>query len=93
MNIPTHFKIGGQVFDVKFVDSLENEEYGLFTYTPPLIQIARTTDGHAVPENQMEATFYHELMHAFQYMYNCEIDEAQAQVYSNFIVEYLQTKQ
>ena len=90
--IPSKFKIGAQWFDVELTDDLENE-YGEFSYTPPVIKIAKSLDGEKVPQNQMEASFWHELFHVFQYMFNCETDEAQAQCFSNFMMEFLETRQ
>lgn len=92
MQIPSKFKIGGQWFNVKMIDELE-DTYGDFSYTPALIRIAETVDGEKIPQNQKEATFWHELFHTFQYMYNCETDESQAQCFSNFMMEFLETKE
>ena len=90
--IPSKFKIGAQWFTVELVNEIDNE-YGEFSYTPPVIKIAKTLDGEEIPQNQLEATFWHEFFHACQYMFNCETDEAQAQCFSNFMMEFLETKQ
>ena len=92
MQIPSYFKIGGQEYKVEIVDNLEDDNYGEYSYTPSKIQLARKSEGVDIPDNQMEATFWHELFHAFQYMFNCTTDEAQAQCFSNFMMEFLESK-
>ena len=92
MQIPSYFKIGGQEYNVEVVEDLDDDIYGEYSYTPARIQIAKTTAGEEIPKNQMEATFWHELFHAFQYMFNCTTDEAQAQCFSNFMMEFLESK-
>ena len=91
MQIPSSFKIGGQEYKVEFVDKLEDDIYGDYSYTPPIIRVARNSAGEQIPNNQMEATFWHELFHAFQYMFDCTTDEAQAQCFSNFMMEFLES--
>ena len=91
MEIPSSFKIGAQEYKVEIVDELE-DNYGEYSYTPPVIQIARKSCGETIPPNQMEATFWHELFHCFQYMFDCTTDEAQAQSFSNFMMEFLESK-
>ena len=90
--IPSKFKIGAQWFTVEMVDELE-DNYGEFEYVPPVIRLSRKANGRDLATNQIEATFWHELFHAFQYMYNCDTDETQAQCFSNFMMEFLETKQ
>jgi len=92
MQIPSSFKIGGQEYNVEIVDKLDDDIYGEYSYTPPVIRIARYSAGTEVPENQRKATFWHELFHAFQYMFDCTTDEAQAQCFSNFMMEFLESK-
>jgi len=92
MQIPSSFKIGGQEYNVEIVDNLDDDIYGYYSYTPSVIKIARHSAGVEVPDNQKEATFWHELFHAFQYMFDCTTDEAQAQCFSNFMMEFLESK-
>ena len=92
MQIPSYFKIGGQEYNVEIVDKLEDDIYGDYSYTPAQIRIAKTTAGEEIPNKQREATFWHELFHAFQYMFDCTTDEAQAQCFSNFMMEFLESK-
>ena len=91
-SIPKSFKIGGQEYSVEMIDELEDDIYGDYSYTPAKIRIAKTTAGEIIPQKQREATFWHELFHAFQYMFDCTTDEAQAQCFSNFMMEFLESK-
>jgi hypothetical protein len=89
------FKIANQTITTKIVDKLPDNEYGNFCDAKCLIQIAQSIDcdGEIIEltADQMEATWYHEVIHVFQFYYNNEYDEAQAQVYANFICELLET--
>ena len=42
-------------------------------------------------DEQLRNTFYHELFHVFQFYYNNEFNEIQAQVYANFMCEFIET--
>ena len=44
-------------------------------------------------EQQILNTFMHELMHVWQFYFNNHYDEAQAQVFANFMCEYIKTKE
>lgn len=89
------FKIANQVIQTKIVNSLEGGAYGKFNDAKNQITLAKTVeiDDEVVEltPNQIENTFFHELMHVFQYYYNNEYDEAQAQVFANFMCEMLAT--
>lgn len=89
------FKIAGQTIRTKIVDSLPNNEYGKFNDAKCLIEIARTVEADdeviKLSATQMENTWMHELIHVFQFYYDNEFDEAQAQVYANFLCELLET--
>lgn len=89
------FKIAGQSIQTKIVEKLPDNEYGKFNDAKNLIEIAKTVeaDGEIVElsESQLNNTWYHEVCHAFQFYFNNELDEAQAQVYANFMCELLET--
>jgi len=96
--IPKSFCIGGgKKFIVKFVDNINRSNYGDFSDAKSEIRIAKSisTDGEEISINEEDQlrTFLHELFHCFNWMYNCECDEALAQTFSNFMYEYLQTKE
>ena len=42
-------------------------------------------------DEQLRNTFYHGLFHVFQFYYNNEFNEIQAQVYANFMCEFIET--
>ena len=98
MIIPKEFYIaGGKRIDVETVDEIDDySTYGNFSAVNNKIKIAKYVkcDGEtvAVPEEDVERTFYHELIHCMNYFYNCETEEPIAQVFSNFIYEYIHTR-
>lgn len=96
MKLPKSFKLAGMDFKVEIVESVnDGNDYGNYSDVTNTIKIATKLkeDGKwvSIPEKIMLNTFLHELFHVLQYYYNNEYNEAQAQVYANFIMEYLQT--
>ena len=91
------FKIANQLIHTIFVESLQGGKYGKFNDAKNQIILAKTVEieGEIIElsPSQIENTFYHEVIHAFQFYYNNEFDEAQAQVYANFICEMLASGQ
>lgn len=90
------FKIANQEITVVIEEILPNNNYGYFCDATNMIKLARTLktehDGVVtVSDEQMRNTFYHELFHAFQFYFNNEFNEAQAQVYANFMCEFIET--
>ena len=90
--IPKSFRIGAQDYEVIIEDHLDDDIYGDYSYTPPQIRIARYTGDEKISDKQMLATFYHELGHCMDYMFDCTTDEAHAQCFSNFMMEFLESK-
>lgn len=93
MNIPKSFKIANQTINIVVEDELSDGEYGYFEDPSCTIKIAKTVDGIELSEEQMMNTLYHEIIHAFQFFFNNNYDEAQAQCFSNFLREFESTKQ
>jgi hypothetical protein len=98
MTIPKKFTIGGQEFEVKLVDRIrDTNNYGEFSYCPALIEIATKyydeQGCHHIPENQIKNTYWHEVFHAFNYMWNADTDESLAQSFANFMCEYEESKE
>ena len=91
--IPKSFRLGAQEYEVKIVDHLEDENYGEYSYTPPELRVARYCGNEKIPEKQMLASYFHELVHCMDYMFDCTTDEAHAQCLSNFMMEYIESKQ
>lgn len=100
MNIPKKFKVGGQWFEVEFKDLIDNgDNYGDFSYCPPIIRLATkykdldTGQLRDIPENQMENTFKHEIVHMWQYMSGNETSETVASTFAAFWCEFDETKE
>lgn len=96
MNIPEKFECAGFVINIKIVDKLSNNEYGLYCDATNTITIAKTVDVPDIgivnlTEQQLFNTFAHELIHVWQFYYNNEYSESQAQVFANFICEFFKT--
>ena len=98
MKIPKQFTIHGHKIkvSVKEVDPVDTR-YGYYDSVREEIVIFEKVkvDGEAIPltQTQIEATFAHELVHAFQWHIKGETDEWEAQSYSGLIIEYLKTKE
>ena len=92
--LPTQFKIANHTFSiVQYSDLYIDNEwvYGCFSYKDLEICI-RIKDGNdLIPEEIIRNTFWHELFHAFNYLWNTEIDEALAQSFANFMREFEST--
>lgn len=98
MNIPKKFSIaGGKIINVNTSDTLEDNLYGDYCDVKSEIRLAKRLDvGNEIvdiSDEDMERTFYHELFHCMQYLYNCEYSESMAQTFSNFMYEFMHTKQ
>jgi len=92
--IPSSFKVANQTITVKLVDKTNENEYGYYDDAANEIVLAKNieTDKNGKIElntEQVLNSFWHELFHVFQFYYNTEFDEAQAQSYSNFMREFL----
>lgn len=95
-NIPQSFKIANQEISVSTVNETENDDYGYFCDATNTIVIAKTVKVNNKPvnltEKQIKNTYWHEVFHTFQFYYNNKYDEAQAQVFANFMREFELTK-
>ena len=94
--IPKKFKIANNWITVNIVEALDNNEYGIYNDAKQLICIAKTVavDDEVIKltEEQMFNTFAHEYVHCMQFYYDNNTIEAQAQVFANFLCEFLDTK-
>lgn len=93
LKIPDSFTIaGGKKIIINVIE--KSSEFGLFDPILNTISIAKNVknddDGeyYSQTEEDMFRTYLHELVHSFQFYFNCGSDEAQAQVYSNFLYEW-----
>ena len=93
--IPTSFIIGNQKFNVVLYDELYLEDdpvYGLFDYLNSEISIRiKKLDDTLCDKEQVFNSFWHEVFHAFNYLYNNEMNESLAQTFANFMREFQST--
>lgn len=96
MKLPSSFNCAGFTIKVEIVDKLPDNEYGDFEDVTNVIKLAKSVevdnDTIQLTAAQMLNTFFHEVCHCFQFYFNNSYDEAQAQVYANFIQEFIRTK-
>lgn len=98
MKIPSQFIIHGHTIKViqKELDNKEENRYGYYDSVKEEIIIFQKvrSDDEPVPltNTQIEATFYHELIHCFQWHIKGQTDELEAQSYAGLMVEFLNTK-
>ena len=87
------FKINNHIIKVIYDDVLTNK-FGYWDPVTLTIHLAKkvVNDNEelvSLTEVQITNTFCHELMHVFQHMAGIEYDESQAQVFGNFLYDYL----
>ena len=95
--IPKQFKCAGNIINVE----IENESTELFGEFVPAsdsihlyanIRCPEKDKTIPVRDRKIVNTFYHELIHAWQHYAGLEYDEQQAQVFGNFLQEFMETK-
>ncbi len=92
--IPREFTIANHTFKVTQYDELCLEDewvFGYFAYKDLEICIRVKSEGKMLPEEIIRNTFYHELFHAFNYLWNTDVDESLAQSFANFMREFEST--
>lgn len=94
--IPEVFRVANQEIKVVIEDILPDNQYGYFSDPINTIKLARTINTQYVgivrlSDEQIKNAFYHELFHVFQFYLNNTYDEIQAQVYANFMCEFLES--
>jgi hypothetical protein len=97
MNIPEKFKIAGFDIKVELVDKTDDNNFGNWNDVTNTITVAknislRNGELTSLTERQMQNTFFHELLHAFQFYCGKEYSEIECNVFANFMVEFLETK-
>lgn len=97
MNIPEQFKIAGFDIKVELVDKTDDNNFGNWNDVTNTITVAKNIslkNGEltSLTERQMQNTFFHELLHAFQFYCGKEYSEIECNVFANFMVEFLETK-
>ena len=78
------------------VEKTYNNNYGNWCDVTNTITIAKTIELEdktvvELTEDQITNTFWHELIHCFQFYFDNSYSEAQSQVYANFLCEYFKS--
>lgn len=99
MKIPKHFTIHGHEIKVilKEIDNKEDNRYGYYDSAKEEIVIFNKVRSNEEPvilnNTQIEATFWHEVMHAFQWHIKGQTDECEAQSYAGLMIELIKTSE
>lgn len=96
-SIPLSFKLGGRDWKVIFTENIDKgESSAKWSDTKGEIYIARNIlDDYTLEpcdDYVMEHSFWHELGHVFQYYMKGETDDAFAQSFATFMMEFNKTK-
>lgn len=91
LGIPHSFKCGNNIITVEIKDFI-GESYGRFTDAKNPIELAvkLKVDSEEVEltKNQVLSSYYHELMHCWDFYYDGSYSEAHAQSMANLMLEY-----
>lgn len=94
--IPETFTIGCYTFKVQLYKELYDGDdplYGQFDYDEQVIRIRIFKDnGKLLSKECILNTYYHELFHAFNYLWNTGDDESLASTFAMLMCEYETTK-
>lgn len=95
MRIPKQFILHGHTINVREVEKLKSNAFGEYDNTRELITIAHKVESDdelvTLTNEQVEHTFWHEVIHVFQWHSKGKYDEAEAQVYAGLMMELLKT--
>ena len=86
----------GNTIKVELVEKTNDNNYGNWCDATNTITIAKTIELEdktvvKLTEDQITNTFWHELLHCFQFYFDNSYSEAQSQVYANFLCEYFKS--
>ena len=94
--IPETFTLGCHTFKVQLYEELYDGNdplYGQFDYDEQIIRIRIFKDnGEPLSKECILNTYYHELFHAFNYLWNTGSDESLVSTFAMLICEYETTK-
>ena len=98
--IPKKFNIAGSEYTVTLADSSEEDldgNYGDFSFLTHELRVALhaklDTEIIKIRDDEVLKCYLHELGHCFNYYYNNDTSEEFANAFSNFMYEYLHTKE
>lgn len=97
MKLPSEFTINGQVVKVQQVYKLPDPDFGQYSCITDTIKVAMNIEDDdknivKLTDEQILNSFYHELIHAFQWHSTGEYDETQANTIAGYIIEFLKTR-
>lgn len=90
------FTINSQRIKVEMVNELPNQDMGQFDCIHNTIRIATHVrdDDHelvTLTNEQILNTYFHEVLHAFQWYSSGDTDEVQSCTYAGYIIEFLKS--
>lgn len=97
MKIPTKFEIGGQEIKVNFLDIDETTEnrFGFYDSVKEEITVFKQVKSDDGPVNltevQIENTFWHEVLHAFQFHSKDDTSEEESSTYAAFLTQFFKS--
>ena len=96
MKIPEKFTINSQEITVELLDTLPDQKFGEYCCITDKIKLARNVkddDGTVIPlkEEQIENTFWHELLHAFQWRSKGDFSEEESSTYAGYLIEFFKS--
>ena len=96
MKIPEKFTINLQEVKIEIVDTLPDQKFGEYNCITDTIKVAKYVkddDGtiHPLKEEQMENTFWHELLHAFQWHSKGDFFEEESNTYAGYLLEFFKS--
>lgn len=96
MKIPEKFTINSQEITVEVVDQLPDQKFGEYCCITNKIKLARyvkNDDGPVLPlkEEQIEHTFWHELLHVFQWNAKGDFSEEESSTYAGYLLEFFKS--
>lgn len=96
MKIPEKFTINSQEITVELVNILPNQKFGEYCVITDKIKLAtniKNDDGTVIPlkEEQIENTFWHELLHAFQWHSRGNFYEEESNTYAGYLIEFFKS--
>ncbi len=96
--LPSSFTLGGHPFKVYQYKELSDDEgslYGQFDYENLAINIRinKESSDELLAKEIILNSFYHELAHSFNYLWNTEVDESLASTFAMLMCEFNNTKE
>lgn len=91
MNLPNTFTINSQKVTIKLVDVLPDEKFGEYDCVRECINIAKNVvyNGEKIPltTEQIINTFWHEVLHTFQWHSSGDFSETESNTYAGYLTE------